>query len=223
MVAFVAEVVAAVGDFRFPVGIATGPASVAVEVIPVPAASAADSPAPPPGAEDDGGVCRYTASGPVAEAAAALERSGQPGYMHLSLAAADRLGEERGLFLDLGRVAIACDAVVTLSTLSRDEKAGLGGGGEEGTAASQSAGQRRVAGGRAVQRQRSVWIDCFRPDQVLSREEDGDEEEGGGGRGGSSKITSASTSVDCDGAEVSEGVSTAESHACGGSANLPIV
>jgi hypothetical protein len=176
-VAFVSEAVAALGDLRVSVGIATGPAAVAIEVLPpspglAPAPSAAAVPLHSPGAAapkspgaagtsaadtSAGELCRYTVSGPAAEAAQRLERDGRPGFMHLSLAAADRLGAERGLFLDLAKAADAAPA-------------GPGGEGV-GPAAAAVARRRCAEGGRGLRHDRSVWIDCFHADRLLSADD----------------------------------------------------
>jgi hypothetical protein len=215
IVGFVSEAVAALGDVRVSVGIATGPAAVAIEVLPVPpspcvsaAASvgppplgagppslgaASTQPSPGPGAAapsspgaaappspgaaadtDAGGLihrsssssdssqealCRYTASGPAVEAAQRLELAGRPGFMHLSLAAADRLGAERGLFLDLANAAAPAGP------------GGEGGGSAAAAAAAAAAARRRAEGGRGLRHDRSVWIDCFHADVLLTAED----------------------------------------------------
>jgi hypothetical protein len=149
IVSFVSEAVAALGDVRVSVGIATGPAAVAIEVLPGPAGSAGD------GSQEE--LCRYTATGPAVEAAQRLELTGRPGFMHLTLTAADRLGAERGLFMDLANAAI--------------DTAGTVGEGSSAAAMTTSAGRRRGGAKGGLRHDRSVWIDCFHSDILLSADD----------------------------------------------------
>ena len=166
--AFVSEAVAALGDLRVSVGIATGPAAVAIEVL-------------PPGGSNDGSeeeLCRYTASGPAVEAAQRLERAGRPGFMHLSLVAADRLGAERGLFMDLAHTASAASSRTTpdgsLSDLELAggaavvvvEPAGAGSVAPPTVSAAPTepcrrSSSRSSSSSSVLRHERSVWIDCF--------------------------------------------------------------
>jgi hypothetical protein len=145
------------------------------------------SPSPDAGvdADADGAACRYTASGPAVEAASRLEKDGRPGYMHLSLAAADRLGAERGLFMELGSGpswnsdSDRTTPETSAATSAADLDAAAGGGaeppplpppgtppppGSPGARAPRHGGGGAGSGGGSggmLRHERSVWIDCF--------------------------------------------------------------
>ncbi len=189
------EAVAALGDVRVAVGIATGPASVVIEVLPPSPASQVAVPTPSAGVgcttaaavDAAGDLCWYTVSGPAAEAAKRLERDGLPGFMHLSLEAADRLGAERGLFLDLTNAEV--DTAPTGPSME----------GIVAAQASSAAVARRRCNtaaadvGRGLRHSRSVWIDCFHADRLLSADDLAAVAAGGGGVLGAAKEAGSAT------------------------------
>jgi hypothetical protein len=199
-VSFVSEAVAALGDVRVAVGIATGPASVVIEVLPPSPAFQVAVPAPSAGVfcttaaavDAAGDLCWYTVSGPAAEAAKRLERDGLPGFMHLSLEAADRLGAERGLFLDLTNAEV--DTAPTGPSMEGIVAA---------PASSVAVARRRSNAadvGRGLRHSRSVWIDCFHADRLLSADDLAAVAAGGGGVLGAAKEAGSATFSSSDAA-----------------------
>mmetsp|Transcript_60813 Transcript_60813/g.162658 ORF Transcript_60813/g.162658 Transcript_60813/m.162658 type:complete len:633 (-) Transcript_60813:238-2136(-) len=153
IIGFVTEMVAALGEHHFAIGIATGSASLSVEVL----QTASRSP--------DAANFRYRPGGPAVEAALELERTGRPGVMHLTMSAADRLGSERGLFLDLSGAAAGP------ISLRSGNSPNQGGPRPNTPTQGGATSTRRNSATSSLLRQRSVWIDCFRPDQLVLREE----------------------------------------------------
>mmetsp|Transcript_60460 Transcript_60460/g.161094 ORF Transcript_60460/g.161094 Transcript_60460/m.161094 type:complete len:535 (-) Transcript_60460:14-1618(-) len=146
-VGFIAELVSSLGDVRFATGVSVGPVAVTVGL-------------------SEARVACYTASGRAFDQAVALERSGRAGYMQLSWPAAERLGAERGLFLDWDQASprrpgspprapspVGAKTDDTNGSGSEDPFYEVRGGATRGATPSST---------------KSVWIDCFHVDQVLT-------------------------------------------------------